>query len=63
MKRANTESPEPSSTTLSHSDAKRMRIGDQEIEEFTYSLLNLSDDVLLNIFKHLSSFDLMTLSL
>lgn len=62
MKRAKTESPEPCSTTLLHSDAKRIKFSDQD-KEYTYSLLNLSDDVLLNIFKHLTSFDLMTLSL
>lgn len=62
MKRAKSESPEPCSTDILPPEAKRSKILFHE-KDYVYSLLDLSDDVLLHIFKYLSSFDLMSLHL
>lgn len=62
MKRAKSESPESYSKEILPLEAKRSKILDQETV-YDYNLLDLSDDVLLHIFKYLSSFDLMSLHL
>ncbi|XP_001608169.1 uncharacterized protein LOC100124249 [Nasonia vitripennis] len=62
MKRANSGSPEPCSADTLPPEAKRSKILYHD-EVYVYSLLDLSDDVLLHIFKYLSSFDLMSLHL
>ncbi|XP_014213796.1 uncharacterized protein LOC106643254 [Copidosoma floridanum] len=62
MKRAKPESSSPCNKELLHSNPKRLKYLAQE-EDYNYNLLNLSDDVLLNIFKYLSSFDLLSLHL
>ena len=62
MKRAKSELPGSCDTQIIHSDAKRSKFYDID-KEYEHSLLNLSDDVLLHIFKYLPSFDLMSLHL
>jgi hypothetical protein len=62
MKRAKSKSLDPPNTHTLHSNTKRSKLNCQE-KEYSYNLLDLSDDVLLHIFKYLSSFDLMSLHL
>ncbi|XP_011497861.1 PREDICTED: uncharacterized protein LOC105362194 [Ceratosolen solmsi marchali] len=62
MKRVKSESLDPFNTQILHTDAKRSKLSSQK-KEYSYNLLDLSDDVLLHIFKYLSSFDIMSLHL
>lgn len=56
MKRSKSQSPEPSSSIV----VKRSKLDTETSEKFR-NLLNFSDDVLLNICKYLSPFDLLAL--
>lgn len=63
MKRNKSVSPEPSKAQTVHPDVKRPKLvqGTNEIEY--RGLMDLSDDVILQIFNYVSAVDLMSLYL
>ncbi|XP_058798240.1 uncharacterized protein LOC131668243 isoform X2 [Phymastichus coffea] len=63
MKRTKSESPEPHEIQMFYPDIKRPKIIQEEKENKYRGLLDLSDDVVLHIFKFVSAVDLMSLYL